>query len=206
MIYRFVRARGITARIYTIGPNRCPSLRTTRNALNCSNCPILCKRCSSYRAPRRYSSSLSLIHSPALLSCARSLVPLLPLPFSLSLTHSLTFSLARSFVATVSPFPSFCDRVTFTSSPSIAKSFRSSRVSLRVIANDSAASGKTTATPMIYGRRRRVCIQPVRMNIVSQGRFFTVHPSNAGGEASGFPVAVPAGFTTVSTSFRHRSP
>lgn len=65
------------------------SARSTRNALNCINCPILCKRRSSFRAPLRYSSSLSLIHSPTLLSYMSGV------PFSLSLSlrsHDFHFS------------------------------------------------------------------------------------------------------------------
>jgi len=78
-------------------------VRSTRNALNCINCPILCKRRSSFRAPLWYSSLLSLIHSPTLLSYMSG-SPLLsfflsrrPVSISHARVHlSLSFSLSLS--------------------------------------------------------------------------------------------------------------
>jgi len=80
-------------------------IRSTRNALNCINCPILCKRRSSFRAPLWYSSLLSLIHSPTLLSYMSG-SPLLSFFLSsrpVSISHARVH-LSLSLSLSLSPF------------------------------------------------------------------------------------------------------
>lgn len=115
MIYWFAQI------LYIYDAGRVPD--ATRNALNCINCPTLCKRRSSFRAPLWYFSSLSLIHSPTLLSCVPGA------PFSLA--HSRRPA-PVSLALTRAP-PSLSVRMTFTSLGS-AKSFFSSRASRSVAA------------------------------------------------------------------------
>lgn len=142
---------------------------TTRNALNCINCPILCKRCSSFRALLRYSSSLSLIHfADSFILCQESPSPsrsIFLLPSSLSVSFSFSYT---CFVV----FPSLSVCMTFTSLSFASPSFLASRSVVVRALGKAAALSVWFVESTVYICLYRI-ISAVRANRVTRRQFYS---------------------------------